>query len=81
MLDVGKYPNSEQGLKALVEAPSDVVTWNGPYLRKTVVPADPWGVAYIYRSPGRHGAFDILTYGADKREGGSGDAEDIESWQ
>lgn len=55
--------------------------WNGCYLRKPVALSGPWAVAYIYRAPGQHGPFDILTYGADKREGGTGEAEDIVSWR
>ncbi len=49
-LDVGAYPSTEQGLKALVAAPTGVGTWNGPYL-KGDVPIDPWNHPYMYRSP------------------------------
>ena len=54
--------------------------WNGPYLKGSVVPPDPWGNVYVYRSPGQHGAYDIVSYGADGQEGGSGTAGDITSW-
>jgi general secretion pathway protein G len=56
-------------------------SWNGPYLKKDKVPLDPWGAPYIYRYPGKHGPFDIITLGADKREGGEGEDQDIASWQ
>ena len=78
LVDVGQYPSTEQGLGALRANPG-AAGWNGPYLRKEV-PADPWGNAYVYRAPGRSGGFEILSYGADGLEGGSGDAADVESW-
>jgi len=80
-LDVGKYPTTEQGLNALVEKPADTKRWNGPYLRKTKVPQDPWVQDYHYASPGEHGKFDIYTYGADEKEGGEGEDQDINSWE
>ena len=79
-LEVGRYPNSQDGLAALVDAPSGAANWNGPYLRKKIIPKDPWGADYHYLSPGQHGAFDLYTYGADGREGGEGDDRDITSW-
>jgi general secretion pathway protein G len=48
-LEVGVYPSSSQGLDALVERPSGVESWNGPYLRKRNLPKDPWGRDYLYR--------------------------------
>ena len=57
-----------------------IYTWNGPYLRTGAVPNDPWGHAYIYRSPGEHGPYDIVSYGSDGQQGGTGTAADIESW-
>ncbi len=80
-LDVGKYPTTEQGLNALVEKPADTKRWNGPYLRKTKVPQDPWVQDYHYASPGEHGKFDIYTYGADEKEGGEGEDQDNNSWE
>jgi general secretion pathway protein G len=80
-LDVGRYPNSHEGLNALVEAPSDVSGWNGPYLRKSKIPKDPWQYEYQYRSPGEHGYFDIYSLGSDNREGGEGEDQDIMSWE
>lgn len=50
-LDVGSYPTTEQGLAALVRRPAAGGTWNGPYIKGDAVPADPWGRAYVYRSP------------------------------
>jgi general secretion pathway protein G len=79
-LDAGRYPSSSEGLGALVQRPGNISGWNGPYLKGGAVPADPWGNSYIYRSPGQHGAYDIVSFGADGQEGGSGTAGDITSW-
>ncbi|MGR9115828.1 MAG: type II secretion system major pseudopilin GspG [Gammaproteobacteria bacterium] len=80
-LDVGRYPTTEQGLEALIEKPADVNRWNGPYLRKSKVPLDPWQQAYQYVFPGEHGSFDLFTLGADEKEGGEGEDQDIVSWE
>jgi general secretion pathway protein G len=48
---------------------------------KKEIPLDPWGQAYVYRAPGRSGGYEIVSYGADGREGGDGDNADIASWQ
>ena len=80
-LEVGRYPTTSEGLQALVEAPGDSKNWNGPYLKKSQVPKDPWGFDYEYRSPGEHGAFDIWTLGADNREGGDGQDQDVRGWE
>ncbi|WP_437376377.1 type II secretion system major pseudopilin GspG [Inquilinus limosus] len=79
-IDVGGYPTTAQGLKALLANPGGVRGWNGPYLRSNALPQDPWGNTYNYRAPGQHGAFDLYSLGADSREGGSGDDADITSW-
>ena len=79
-LDTGRYPSSSEGLEALMQRPGSATSWGGPYLKGNVVPKDPWGRPYIYRSPGQHGAYDILSYGADGQEGGTGAAADITSW-
>ncbi len=50
-LDVGSYPTTEQGLGALVDKPSDVENWNGPYMKGEKSPKDPWQHAWIYRNP------------------------------
>jgi len=78
-LDTGKFPTTEQGLKALVTKPPDESKWKGPYLRKDV-PSDPWGNAYEYKSPGTHGDYDIVSYGKDGRPGGSGEEADITNY-
>src|SRR5262245_22947459 len=79
-LDIGRYPTSSEGLTALVQRPGNLNAWNGPYLKGGAVPGDPWGQAYVYRSPGQHGTYDIISYGADGQEGGTGTASDIVSW-
>ncbi len=79
-LDAGRYPSSSEGLGALAQRPPGTVSWNGPYLKGGAVPKDPWGRPYLYRSPGEHGAYDIISYGADGQEGGTGTAADIVSW-
>lgn len=79
-LDVGRYPTTQEGLEALRTQPGGVERWDGPYLKKDV-PADPWGKPYVYKSPGDHGPFDILSYGADGTAGGDGDNRDITSWE
>jgi general secretion pathway protein G len=76
-LDAGRYPSSAEGLNALVHPASGVAAWNGPYLRGGNVPNDPWGTPYVYRSPGEHGAYDLISFGADRQEGGTGTASDI----
>lgn len=79
-LEVGRYPSTEQGLTALTNAPSDEPRWAGPYLQKGV-PQDPWGRAYVYRSPGENGDFDLLTLGKDGQPGGDGENAEVTSWQ
>jgi general secretion pathway protein G len=79
-LDVGKYPTTEEGLKALREKPSGVEGWNGPYLPKEI-PLDPWKKPYIYKSPGEHGDYDLISYGLDGVEGGEKENQDVLSWK
>jgi general secretion pathway protein G len=79
-LDSGRYPSEREGLKALVERPPDIKAWSGPYLKKDRVPNDPWGHPYYYRYPGQRGSFDIYSLGADNREGGEGEDQDVASW-
>jgi general secretion pathway protein G len=76
-LDAGRFPSTSEGLAALVKQTPGVSAWNGPYLRGGNVPNDPWSHGYVYRSPGEHGPYDILSYGSDGQEGGSGVAADI----
>ena len=82
-LDAGRYPDSQEGLQALVQAPSSLGAdrWRGPYLKKKAVPKDPWGNEYRYAAPGQHGDFDIVSLGSDGREGGEGEAKDVASWE
>jgi general secretion pathway protein G len=76
-LDAGRFPSTSEGLAALVKQTPGVSAWNGPYLRGGNVPNDPWSHGYVYRSPGEHSPYDILSYGSDGQEGGSGIAADI----
>jgi len=78
-LDVGHFPSNELGLGSLYTKPVGVAKWRGPYLAKSV-PLDPWGHAYIYRQPGQHGEFDIISYGRDGRPGGEDEDADISNW-
>lgn len=78
-LDVGRYPTTDEGLGVLFERLQGEARWNGPYLSK-VAPPDPWGQPYVYRAPGEHGEYDLMSYGKDRQPGGSGEAEDIVSW-
>ena len=80
-LEVGRYPGTEEGLEALIEKPSAARFWNGPYLKKKVIRQDPWGNEYIYRSPGEHGAYDLISLGADNSDGGEGESADVVSWE
>lgn len=81
-LDNGRYPSTEQGLKALVEKPSAAPVPNnwktGGYLEK--LPKDPWASDYLYLSPGIKGEIDVMSYGADGQQGGEGTDADIGSW-
>ncbi len=79
-LDAGRYPTTSEGLGALVQRPGSLTGWNGPYVKGGAIPMDPWGKAYVYRSPGQHGPYDIISHGADGQEGGTGPASDITSW-
>ena len=78
-LDTGHYPAMDHGLGALVSRPPNEAKWDGPYLRKAV-PQDPWGNAYVYRIPGQHGEYDLVSYGRDGQPGGTGEASDITNW-
>jgi len=80
-LEVGRYPTTQEGLQALITAPSGVPNWNGPYWKKNTLPKDPWTNEYKYASPGQHGAYDLWSYGADGKEGGEGINKDITSWE
>ena len=77
-LDLGRYPTTNEGLGALTQG-NNAPGWNGPYLRGGVVPNDPWGHTYVYRSPGERAPYEIISLGSDGQEGGSGTAADIAS--
>lgn len=74
--NVGRFPTTDEGLRALVTAPSGADRWNGPYLEKAI-PVDPWGRPYEYRWPVAQGDFSIATLGADGQPGGTGEAADV----
>jgi general secretion pathway protein G len=80
-LDTGRYPASSDGLSALVQKPDGASNWNGPYLKSNAVPNDPWARPYVYVFPGQHGTYDIMSLGPEGREGGTGGAATIVSWQ
>ncbi len=79
-LEVGRYPTTEEGLVALSDEPAGADNWNGPYLKKKDIPADPWGHPYHYRSPGEHGDYDLYSLGRDNADGGDGEDADVVSW-
>lgn len=78
-LDTGHYPSTEEGLTALVTRPPNEPKWDGPYLTKSV-PLDPWDNPYVFRIPGEHGEYDLISYGRDGQAGGEGEAADIANW-
>lgn len=84
-LDTGAYPDTDQGLQALVVQPDTGTAsknWRkGGYLEKGKVPKDPWGSEFIYISPGVNSEFDLSSYGADGIAGGEGKDQDINNWE
>ncbi|WP_315722116.1 MULTISPECIES: type II secretion system major pseudopilin GspG [unclassified Bradyrhizobium] len=80
-LDNGRYPTAAEGLGALVQKPATATTWNGPYLSGTLVPNDPWGRPYVYKFPGQHGAYDIVSLGPEGREDDTSANANVTSWQ
>lgn len=79
-VDMGRYPTTSEGLNVLRVRPDGGEMWKGPYLQKEV-PSDPWNNPYVYRSPGRNGGYEIISFGEEGREGGEGDNADINSWE
>ena len=79
-LDTGQYPTTEQGLQALITNPGDD-KWQGSYLKKNLIPLDPWGKPYNYVCPGTHGDYDLFSYGRDGTPGGEGEDKDVTSWE
>jgi len=84
-LDIGAYPTTEQGLKALLARPTlEPVPQNwkqGGYLERSTPPKDPWGNEYKYLNPGLKGEIDVFSYGRDGAAGGENVDADIGSWQ
>jgi general secretion pathway protein G len=76
-IDNSRFPTSDEGLNALVQAPGTATAWKGPYIKRAVT-NDPWGNPYIYRAPGQHNptGYDLYSYGPDGREGN----DDIDNW-
>lgn len=83
-MDNAFYPDTQQGLEALIQKPSSgqipLKYREGGYLEQKKIPFDPWGNPYVYVSPGLRGDIDIMSYGADSKEGGEGVNADIKSW-
>ena len=77
-LDIGAYPSQELGLKSLVEAPPNLVTWSGPYVKRPEMINDPWGHPYIYRVPGEHVTMTSCSLRADNYVGGRN--QDTSNW-
>jgi general secretion pathway protein G len=75
--DIGRYPTTSEGMDALIHNPG-IEAWKTPYLNKSELPKDPWGKPYIYRCPGEHGDYDLLSVGPDGVEGGD---DDVVSWK
>jgi general secretion pathway protein G len=73
-LDIGTYPTTDEGLKALVGRPPGAPRWNGPYLKGDKVPEDPWGHAYVYRNPSQRPGhdYDLYSLGPTGQPGGTG---------
>ena len=78
-IDVGRYPTTQEGLQALVEEPAGVRDWYGKYLGRSVIPNDPWGNPYVYKSPGQHNTdgYDLYSLGPNGQGGGD---DDIDNW-
>jgi general secretion pathway protein G len=76
-LEAGRYPNSQEGLRALLERPSGMERWSGPYVKDATVLKDPWGNDFKYTAPGASKPFDLVSLGADGREGGEGANADL----
>lgn len=76
-LDIGRYPSNSEGLRALVEKPAEATRWRGPYLKSIDGLLDPWGAPYRYSLDANRNAYEIVSLGADKAEGGEGENRDI----
>ena len=78
-VDTGSYPDSNQGLRALIENSGNIEGWRGPYMKGLETPLDPWKNPYVYEFPGKHGEghYDLMSWGPDKR---AGTDDDITNW-
>tara|TARA_R110002049_G_scaffold32139_3_gene107535 strand:+ start:3878 stop:4336 length:459 start_codon:yes stop_codon:yes gene_type:complete len=76
-IDTGRYPSEQEGLKALIEKPASIETWDGPYVRSGASLTDPWQREFIYRSASGTKDFVLVTFGADGKEGGKKYDSDI----
>lgn len=86
-IDVGRYPTTEEGLRALIERPTavDEGKWKGPYLTRLAVPKDGWARELRYRAPAQSEAarnlpFEVYSLGSDDQPGGEGENADIFHW-
>mgnify|MGYP000855844102 CR=1 FL=1 len=77
-VDNGRFPTSAEGLDALLQQPPGATGWSGPYLQRKEI-KDPWGNAYIYRSPGQNNTdgYDLFSMGPNGQEG---DSDDVTNW-
>jgi len=77
-VDAGRLPTTEEGIGALIQQPTDVKVWSGPYIKRGI-PKDPWGNPYNYKQPGQHNTsgYDLYSYGPNGQEGGD---DDIDNW-
>ena len=77
-IDTGRFPSTQEGIEALVEQPTGMDDWRGPYIKRGV-PNDPWGTPYVYSYPGDHNreGYDLYSFGPDGQSGG---ADDIDNW-
>jgi general secretion pathway protein G len=81
-LDTGRYPTTAEGLRALLTNPGNITNWNGPYVKNAESIKDTWNNDLIYKSPGDNNRpYDLVSLGADGKEGGEGADKDIKSWE
>jgi general secretion pathway protein G len=76
-IDNGAFPTTEQGLQVLWEAPADMVSWNGPYIRQEKLLKDPWNREFVYNAPANDAPYSLISLGADGAKGGTGDDADV----
>ena len=83
-VDMRTFPNSEDGLAALIKPPSDEAKarkWDGPYLDDEVVPADAWGNAFVYEYPPTKGGRDFPNIASAGEDGEADTEDDIVNWR